>query len=68
MALGPLLAINVADVLEEGRCLKRKLAEMYPDVDDCICENYGILLAMASAVNVYHQVIKHNEFLNWLSD
>jgi len=37
MALGPLLAINVAEVLEEGRCLKHKLAGMYPDVDDRIC-------------------------------
>ena len=50
MALGPLLAINVSDVIEQGKCLKREMAGLYPDVDDRICENYGILLAMASEV------------------
>ena len=50
MALGPLLAINVADVIEQGKCLKREIAGLYPDVDDRICENYGLLLAMASEV------------------
>lgn len=50
MALGPLLAINVAEVIEEGKCLKRKIAGLYPDVDDSVCENYEILLA--SKVNI----------------
>ena len=50
MALGPLLAINVADVIEQGKCLKREIAGLYPDVDDRICENYGLLLAMVSEV------------------
>ena len=50
MALGPLLAINVADVIEKGKCLKREIAGLYPDFDDRICENYGLLLAMASEV------------------
>ena len=48
MALGALLAIN--DVIEQGKCLKREIAGLYPDVDDRICENYGLLLAMASEV------------------
>ena len=50
MALGALLAINVADMIEQGKCLKREIAGLYPDVDDRICENYGLLLAMASEV------------------
>ena len=50
MALGPLLVINVAEVIEEGKCLKRKIAGLYLDVDDSICENYEILLA--SKVNI----------------
>ena len=66
MALGALLAINVAKVIE-GKCLKRKIAGLHPDVDDRICENYRILLAMASKVNGTYQVIKHNEFVMWLS-
>jgi len=52
MALGPLLAINVAEVIEEGKYLKHKIAGLYPDADDSICENYEILLAMASKVNI----------------
>ena len=52
MAFGPLLAINVAEVIEEGKGLKCKIAGLYPDIDDHICENYGILLAMASEVNI----------------
>lgn len=68
MALGPLLAINVAEVIEEGKCLKHKIAGLYPDVDDRICENCGILVAIASKVNVSNQVIKHNEFVYWLLD
>ena len=68
MALGPLLAINVAEVIKEGKGLKRKLAGLYPDIDDRVCENYGILLAMASEVSISYQVIKQIKFVNWLSD
>lgn len=63
MALGPLLAINVAEVINDSKGLKCKLAEMYPDVDDRICENYGILLAMARKVNKNYKVMKHHNFL-----
>lgn len=63
MALGSLLAINVADVLKDCKVLKQKLAEMYPDVDDRICENYGILLAMAGKVSKNYKVMKHLNFL-----
>ena len=67
MTLAPLLAINVAEVIDEGKGLKRKIAGLYPDIDDRICENYGILLAMVSEVDISYQVIKQNKFLNWLS-
>lgn len=63
MALGSLLAINVAEVLKDSKGLKQKLAEMYPDVDDRICENYGILLAMAGKVSENYKVMKKLNFL-----
>ena len=52
MALGSMLGIGITEIIEDSRTLKMEIASIYPDVDDRICENYGILLAMAAKVGV----------------
>lgn len=53
-ALGALLALDMDQIINGRRTVKRKIANLYPDVDDRIssCENYGLLLAMADKVNM----------------
>ena len=52
MALGSLLGIDILDIIMDSRNLKMEIASIYPDVDDRICENYGLLMAMAVKVGV----------------
>ena len=52
MALGSLPGIGITEIIEDSRTLKMEIASIYPDVDDRICENYRILLAMAAKVGV----------------
>ena len=52
MALGSLLGMNIIDIIMDSRKLKMEIANIYPDVDDRICENYGLLMAMAAKVGV----------------
>ncbi|KAL9976700.1 hypothetical protein ACROYT_G014027 [Oculina patagonica] len=52
-ALGALLALDVDEIINGSRILKRKIANLYPDVDDRVCENYGLLLAMARKLPDY---------------
>lgn len=52
MALDSLLGIDISDIIKDSRDLKMEIASMYTDVDNRICENYGLLLAMAAKVGV----------------
>ncbi|XP_068713455.1 uncharacterized protein [Montipora foliosa] len=46
-AMGTMLSLKLETILEAAKGLKTKIASLYPETDDRICENYGILLAMA---------------------
>ncbi|XP_068758788.1 uncharacterized protein [Montipora capricornis] len=49
-AMGTMLSLKLETILEAAKGLKTKIASLYPETDDRICENYGILLAMAEEV------------------
>ena len=49
--MGTMLSLKLETILEAAKGLKTKIASLYPETDDHICENYGILLAMAEEVS-----------------
>ena len=53
-ALGALVSLNMEEVMRRTKDLKIEIAEEFPEVDDRVAENYGLLLAMAEEVNYYN--------------
>ena len=51
-ALGALISIDISNVLTRTKDIKSKcLAEVFPDIDDRVSENYALLLSMTEEVS-----------------
>ena len=50
-ALGALISINISGILKRRKEIKVAITEDFPDIDDRVSENYGLLLAMGEEVS-----------------